>query len=282
MPGDLQKCSDEELARQSQAGSLLAFEELVYRYEARVYGFIANCCRNGTDAQEVTQETFVRAFQAIGQFDCRRSFGPWLFTIARRKCVDQHRATPSTTDEAMPDLPDNNDPAELLARQEERQNLWELARCRLPEAQFQALWLKYAEEMSVAGIAQVLRKTQTYVKVLLFRARQTLARELKATQASARTFHARAGADVNRRHVGSAQHAPTGVGGYTPAVNRAESEIPGSGMPTVSAATKPSPGLEGGSPRHQGEPAGVNLKCVVEVPGVVAGLGSGSGKKGLV
>jgi RNA polymerase sigma-70 factor (ECF subfamily) len=185
VPSDLQKCSDEELARQTQAGSLVAFEELVYRYEARVYGFVANCCRNRADAREVTQETFVRAFQAIGQFDCRRSFGPWLFTIARRKCIDHHRAAPYPTDEAMPDLPDDNDPAELLARQEERQNLWELARRRLPDTQFQALWLRYAEDMSVAGIAQVLRKTQTYVKVLLFRARQALARELRAGQVSA-------------------------------------------------------------------------------------------------
>jgi RNA polymerase sigma-70 factor (ECF subfamily) len=149
-----------------------------------VYGFIANCCRNGADAREVTQDTFVRAFQAIGQFDCQRGFRPWLFTIARRKCIDHQRATPSTTDEAMPDLPDDNDPAELLARQEERQNLWELARRRLTETQFQALWLRYAEDMSVAGIAQVLHKTQTYLKVLLFRARQALARELKAGQVS--------------------------------------------------------------------------------------------------
>ena len=54
----------------------------------------------------------------------------------------------------------------------------------MPEPQFQALWLKYAEEMSVADIAQVLHKTQTHVKVLLFRARRVLARELKAGQAS--------------------------------------------------------------------------------------------------
>jgi RNA polymerase sigma-70 factor (ECF subfamily) len=181
---DFQKCSDEELARQSQDGALAAFEELVYRYEHRIYGFIANSCRNPTDAREVTQDTFVRAFQAIGQFDGRRGFAPWLFTIARRKCIDHYRAAPSVADELMPEMPDNNDPAELLARQEERQSLWGLARRRLPGPQFQALWLRYAEEMSVAGIAQVLRKTQTHVKVLLFRARRVLARELKAGQVS--------------------------------------------------------------------------------------------------
>ena len=84
----------------------------------------------------------------------------------------------------MPEPQDNNDPSELLARREEGQSLWGLARRRLPEAQFQALWLRYAEDLSVAGIAQVLHKTQTHVKVLLFRARQVLARELKAGRAS--------------------------------------------------------------------------------------------------
>jgi RNA polymerase sigma-70 factor (ECF subfamily) len=84
----------------------------------------------------------------------------------------------------MPEPQDDDDPAELLARQEERQGLWGLARRRLPEAQFQALWLRYAEDLSVAGIAQVLHKTQTHVKVLLFRARRVLARELKAGHAS--------------------------------------------------------------------------------------------------
>ena len=184
MASDFQRCSDEELARQSQNGALAAFEELVYRYEGRIYGFVVNACRNVADAREVTQDTFVRAFQAIGQFDCGRGFGPWLFTIARRKCIDHHRATPPSANEPMPELADDNDPSELLARREERQGLWDVARRRLPEPQFEALWLRYAEEMSVAGIAQVLRKTQTHVKVLLFRARQVLGRELKARQVS--------------------------------------------------------------------------------------------------
>lgn len=179
MVSDFETCSDGELAQQSQDGSLAAFEELVYRYEGRIYGFVANACGNAADAREVTQDTFVRAFQAIAQFDCRRAFGPWLFTIARRKCIDRYRAAPSGAEEALPELADENDPAELLARQEERQNLWGLARRRLPGPQFEVLWLRYAEEMSVSGIAEVLRKTQTHVKVLLFRARRVLARELK-------------------------------------------------------------------------------------------------------
>ena len=179
MGSDFQTCTDGELARQSQAGSLSAFEELVYRFEDRIYGFAAKVCGNAADAREVTQDTFVRAFQAIAQFDCERAFGPWLVTIARRKCIDRHRAAPPRAGEPLPELADVNDPAELLARQEERRNLWRLARRRLPEAQFEVLWLRYAEDMSVAHIAQVVRKTQTHVKVMLFRARRVLACELK-------------------------------------------------------------------------------------------------------
>ena len=64
--------------------------------------------------------------------------------------------------------------------------MWELARRRLPETQFQALWLRYVEDLSVAGIAQALRKTRTHIRVLLFRARAALGRELKAAQGTGR------------------------------------------------------------------------------------------------
>jgi len=186
MAAEFQNFSDEELARQTQAGSLAAYEELVCRYEGRLCRFIGQFSRPGADAREITQETFVRAYQAIGLFDPRLSFAPWLFTIARRKCIDHHRAALPLTDQEAPELPDPDDPAELLARREERQNLWQLARRRLPAAQFQALWLRYAEELKVADIARVLRKTQTHVKVLLFRARQTLGRELDTAARPAR------------------------------------------------------------------------------------------------
>jgi RNA polymerase sigma-70 factor, ECF subfamily len=179
---DPRAAPDEELARQTQAGSTAAFEELVSRFERRIYAFVCNSCRNPLDAREITQDTFVRAFQAIAGYDPRRPFVAWLFTIARRKCIDHHRAKEPRVVEAEPDSFDPDDPAELLAQREERQNLWKVARRLLPEAQFQALWLRYAEDMDVAQVAQVLRKTKTNVKVLLFRARQALGRELEALE----------------------------------------------------------------------------------------------------
>jgi RNA polymerase sigma-70 factor (ECF subfamily) len=175
---ELSTNTDAELARQTQAGSALAFEQLVYRYEHRVHAFAQQFCRNATDAREVTQDTFVKASQSMAQFDARREFAPWLFTIARRKCIDRHRAAPPAADAPLPDLVDEDHPGELLVRREDQQQLWLLARQCLTENQYQALWLRYAEDMNVAQIGQVLGKTSVHVKVLLFRARQILGSRL--------------------------------------------------------------------------------------------------------
>jgi RNA polymerase sigma-70 factor (ECF subfamily) len=176
---DSQSISDEALARQSQSGDFAAFEELVRRYENRIYSFIFQSCGCDADAREITQDTFVRAFEAIARFDPSRPFAAWLFTIARRKGINCFRTRMREVGQPAPEPIDADDPAELLARREEAQELWRRARAWLPDAQFQALWLRYAEDMAIAHIARVLGKTQTHIKVMLFRARHTLAAELE-------------------------------------------------------------------------------------------------------
>jgi RNA polymerase sigma-70 factor (ECF subfamily) len=175
-----QNVTDEDLARQTQAGSLSAFEELVHRYETRVFGFVFNFCRCEADAREITQDTFVRAFQRIHRFDPAQAFRTWLFTIARRKGIDRFRATREVDAAPLPgEMADAADPCELLARNEERRDLWRIARRSLGATQFRALWLRYAEDMELRDIARVLGKTETHVKVLLFRARNSLGDELR-------------------------------------------------------------------------------------------------------
>ena len=131
MPPELQTIADEELARQAQGGSLEAFEELVHRYGRRIYGFVSNACGHAADAQEITQDSFVKAFRAISRFDPRREFAPWIFTLARRQCIDHHRRKVPATDGPAPEQVDYDDPSELLARREQQRDLWQLARGRL-------------------------------------------------------------------------------------------------------------------------------------------------------
>ena len=171
--------SDEQIARQAQAGCLSSFEELVCRYELRIYRFVNDRCRNSRDAQELTQDVFVAAYRAIDRFDPNRSFVTWLFTIARRKWIDYLRAHRSFENEELPEQADGNDPGALLVRREAGEDLWRIARAVLPEAQYEALWLRYVEDMEVAEVARVMRRTRTHVKVLLFRGRLKLERELR-------------------------------------------------------------------------------------------------------
>jgi RNA polymerase sigma-70 factor (ECF subfamily) len=88
----------------------------------------------------------------------------------------------------VPDLTDDANPGELLADQEDRELLWQLARRQLTDTQFQALWLRYVEDMEVAQIADALGKSRVHVKVLLFRARQILARHLSPARTLARAI----------------------------------------------------------------------------------------------
>jgi RNA polymerase sigma-70 factor (ECF subfamily) len=190
VPAEPPTPSDAELARQTQAGSPAALEELVHRYEHRVYAFVSQFCRNATDAREITQDTFVQAAQRIAQFDPRREFAPWLFTIARHKWIDRQRAAPPPAGAPPPEIAEELHPGELLAQAEDRQQLWRLARARLTENQFQALWLHYAEDLAVPHVARVLGKTRVHVKVLLFRARQTLGRHLNPARTPAQALPA--------------------------------------------------------------------------------------------
>jgi RNA polymerase sigma-70 factor, ECF subfamily len=168
-----------ELTRRAVGGSFAAFEELVHLFEKRIYGFVYQACSNEADAKEITQDTFVRAFQALNQFDLKYPFGPWLFAIARRKCLDFFRARRPASDHDIPEIADARDPSFLLAQGEERRNLWSLARHSLKPIEFEVLWLKYVEDMDVAEIARVVRKTRTHVKVILFRARRSLGQALQ-------------------------------------------------------------------------------------------------------
>lgn len=176
---EFQNLSDEQLAQRSQADDWASFEELVRRYEARIYRFAFNCCRHEADARELTQETFVSAYQHLRKYDPALSFATWLFTIARRKCIDRSRRPRREFLNEIPDLPDTDDPAELIGRREAAEDLWSVARRVLSAAQFQTLWLHYVEDLSVRDIACVMRRLQPHVKVLLFRARRVLAKELE-------------------------------------------------------------------------------------------------------
>ncbi len=168
--------SDEEIASRAAAGSAGAFEELVFRYNARLCHFLRHKTQTDQDVEDLAQETFLKAFRNLGRFDPRRKFSTWLYTIAVRQAINRYRRQKPR--EESPEFRSHElDPQEALIRKERSQNLWHQA-STLPPQEYEALWLRYAEDMSVKDVAKVLKKRPLTVRVLLHRARLNLAKRM--------------------------------------------------------------------------------------------------------
>jgi RNA polymerase sigma-70 factor (ECF subfamily) len=167
-----------QLGREARDGSIEAFEELIASFEGRIYGFLYRQLGNAHDAQDLTQETFVRAWKAIARFDPEREFATWIFVIARRAAANHFRAR-RPHDELSEDLPSGGvAPGESAEADDEAAALWNAAR-QLKPSYYEALWLRYAEGFSVAETARVMGLTVIHTKVILHRARKEMQRCLK-------------------------------------------------------------------------------------------------------
>ena len=176
---DQPELSPEELARLSAQGSVACFEQIVLRFQSQIFNFVHLFARQRQDAEDLTQETFCKAWRGLHRYNPSLSFAPWLFAIARHTAASHFRSA-----EHFDPLPPDagiveEDPANLLAAKDDSDALWRLARTLTPR-QWEALWFRYGEGFSVAETARAMRTTQIHVKVLLHRARAGLAKRLAA------------------------------------------------------------------------------------------------------
>jgi len=167
--------SDEDLAREAQRGRVEAFEELVRRYQVPLVRFLRRL-GSAQDAEDLTQDTFVRAYENLHRYRPSWRFSTWLFTIARRLCLNRNRRRRPTSDtDALKSVPSTAaSPSEAVADEEDRFRLWDRAAVVLTTPQMTALWLHYVEEMPLREVAGVLGRTRVAVKTMLFRARKRL------------------------------------------------------------------------------------------------------------
>lgn len=182
----------EQLAVRAAEGSLEAFGELVRRFEVRLFNFLLRRTASRADAEDLTQEAFIRAWERIHRYEAKWRFSTWLFTIAARLAVSHHRKRRPTLrwvgdEEESPPAPERDEEIASGAR------LWALAGRVLTPEQHTGLWLRYAEDMSIEEIAVVLRKSGVGVRVMLFRARQVLAEQLERETAASLVYDAKAG-----------------------------------------------------------------------------------------
>jgi RNA polymerase sigma-70 factor (ECF subfamily) len=168
--------TDEELAVEAQAGSRWSFEELVRRYSRRLFYYLRPKMLTQQDTEDIVQETFLKAYRHIRRFNFQCKFSTWIYTIATRLVISFYRKK-QPNESTFLSIDSAPDPQEQMIKDDDSKNLWNIAQT-LRQNQFQALWLRYMEDLSLPEIAQVMKKTQIYVRVLLHRARLNLMKQL--------------------------------------------------------------------------------------------------------
>jgi RNA polymerase sigma-70 factor, ECF subfamily len=166
------------LLARAQGGDLSAFEEVVRRYQRRVYGVAFRVVRRHDVADDVVQEAFLRGHRALGSFDVTRPFGPWICRIAANLAVNHVRSPEAREEELPEDLGERPaagaDPLGGVLEREAREVLEE-AMGGLPPEQRAVFVLRAVEEMSYKEIADALSLSMGTVMSRLFRARARLA-----------------------------------------------------------------------------------------------------------
>lgn len=172
--------SDETLARRVQRGCVRSYEALDRRYRARLIYLLEKRTGNREDAEDLTQQALMRAYQHIDRYNPSRPFKTWLITLAVRLAVDANRKRSLSVRSGDVDmtLDKRPSPADNMEQQDTRRWLWTFADRVLEPRQRTALWLHYGEDLDARQIARVLGLTTVHVRVLLYRARRTLHKHL--------------------------------------------------------------------------------------------------------
>jgi RNA polymerase sigma-70 factor (ECF subfamily) len=189
---------DEELVARIREGEDWATEELVNRYQQKTYAIAYHMCgEDGEEAQDLTQEAFLRAFRSLGKFRGDSSFYTWFYRIVVNVCLDSRRrsrrwkqifspwrqvqrgkGSQGDVPEEQPDMRDDINPVSALSGKQFAKEIKKSLKA-LPERQRLVFQLKVLHGMSIREIAQVIGTAEGTVKSHLFRATRFLREELK-------------------------------------------------------------------------------------------------------
>jgi RNA polymerase sigma-70 factor (ECF subfamily) len=176
---DVDLVRDRALVEQFQAGDVAGFEDLYRRYYGRLYRFCLKRVGDPLEAEELTQESFVRAFRALSNFAGERRFYPWLSVIAARLCVDNHRRKARTEPSSEIDTGVIDGGQERIVDAVDI-DLLNQALARLGPRHREVLRLREEQGWSYQHIAAHYGVSLGTVEALLWRARRALKREFIA------------------------------------------------------------------------------------------------------
>lgn len=181
-----QELSDEEIVKRVLAGETPLFELVMRRYNQRLYRVARVILRDDSEAEDVMQDAYVRAYEFLHQFAGRSAFSTWLTRIAvhealarkRRKERHDELDALAMNGDSMPILKSSGPSPETSTVQAQIRQLLEQAVDALPEAYRSVVLMREVEEMSVAETAEVLSISEAVVKTRLHRAHAMLRKDL--------------------------------------------------------------------------------------------------------
>ncbi len=181
--------SDADLVREARDGSAAASHELVRRFERPLLSLIVRMVHDRALAEDLAQESFIKAFRHLDRFDETRKFSSWLFKIAHNTTLDHLRRHNPETVALDAQTRDGEESWEVLEapgttapdRRAESSELLvalERALARLPPHYREILLLRFREGLAYQELAEALDLNLGTVKIQIHRARKRLAQEL--------------------------------------------------------------------------------------------------------
>ena len=165
------------LVQRTIGGDIAAFEQLIIRYERRVFTLAMKLLGSTEDAQDAAQEVFLRIFKYIHRFDLNKPLEPWLLQATVNVCRNIGRARqrrwktfPATVEPELAIISEARDPHGGLSEEQERQILWK-ALDTLPEKERLAVILRDIDGLKTSEVAEILGSSETTVRSQVSRAR---------------------------------------------------------------------------------------------------------------
>ena len=158
------------LIKQSLAGDSKSFSKLVVNHQIKLRQYLLSRCQNSHDADDVLQETFISAYKYLHSYNSKWQFNTWLFTIANRLIAKQKKFSHSFNE-----VHENDVTVELEELAIDKNNIWLQIKKIVTEESYDVLWFFYVEELATKEIAKILNKSNSWVKISLYRNKKKLA-----------------------------------------------------------------------------------------------------------
>ncbi len=175
----MNQMEDTQIISQVIAGESEKFGLLVERYQDMVFTICVRVLQNDFDAQEVAQDAFMQAFHKLGSYQGNAKFSTWLYTISCRLAISKLRQVKRKVQTST--LEESESEAHHIAfdwpydlEHSDKKDYIKKSLKLLNEAESVALTLFYLDECEVKEVAQIMERTESSVKVLLYRGRKSL------------------------------------------------------------------------------------------------------------